>query len=103
TARGFPRRTAAVRSDRPHGPRGAAPRYRPVTSMIGARRADAPASTKASPEVGLAMNIVVLVKQVPDSGGTRSLDPGDNTVARAGADNVINEMDEYAIEEALQL
>ena len=49
------------------------------------------------------MNIVVLVKQVPDSGGTRSLDATDNTVARAGADNVINEMDEYAIEEALQI
>jgi electron transfer flavoprotein beta subunit len=47
------------------------------------------------------MNIVVLVKQVPDSGSARSLDPADNTVARASADNVINEMDEYAIEEAL--
>ena len=47
------------------------------------------------------MNIVVLVKQVPDSGSERKLDPSDNTVARAGADNVINEMDEYAIEEAL--
>jgi len=47
------------------------------------------------------MNIVVLVKQVPDSGSARALDPGDNTVARATADNVINEMDEYAIEEAL--
>ena len=47
------------------------------------------------------MNIVVLVKQVPDSGSQRALDPSDNTVARATADNVINEMDEYAIEEAL--
>ncbi len=47
------------------------------------------------------MNIVVLVKQVPDSGTQRSLDPSDNTVARAGADNVVNEIDEYAIEEAL--
>jgi len=47
------------------------------------------------------MNIVVLVKQVPDSGSARTLDPSDNTVARASADNVINEMDEYAIEEAL--
>jgi electron transfer flavoprotein beta subunit len=47
------------------------------------------------------MNIVVLVKQVPDSGSQRSLDPSDNTVARATADNVINEIDEYAIEEAL--
>ena len=49
------------------------------------------------------MNIVVLVKQVPDSGSERKLDPSDNTVARASADNVINEMDEYAIEEALTL
>jgi electron transfer flavoprotein beta subunit len=49
------------------------------------------------------MNIVVLVKQVPDSGSARTLDPSDNTVARASADNVINEMDEYAIEEALQV
>jgi electron transfer flavoprotein beta subunit len=49
------------------------------------------------------MNIVVLVKQVPDSGSARALDPADNTVARATADNVINEMDEYAIEEALQV
>ena len=47
------------------------------------------------------MNIVVLVKQVPDSGSERKLDSADNTVARAAADNVINEMDEYAIEEAL--
>jgi electron transfer flavoprotein beta subunit len=47
------------------------------------------------------MNIVVLVKQVPDSGSQRALDAADNTVARASADNVINEMDEYAIEEAL--
>jgi electron transfer flavoprotein beta subunit len=49
------------------------------------------------------MNIVVLVKQVPDSGTQRSLDAADNTVARATADNVINEIDEYAIEEALQV
>jgi electron transfer flavoprotein beta subunit len=47
------------------------------------------------------MNIVVLVKQVPDSGSERKLDAADNTVARAAADNVINEMDEYALEEAL--
>jgi electron transfer flavoprotein beta subunit len=47
------------------------------------------------------MNIVVLVKQVPDSGSERKLDASDNTVARAAADNVVNEIDEYAIEEAL--
>jgi electron transfer flavoprotein beta subunit len=49
------------------------------------------------------MNIVVLVKQVPDSGAERSLRPDDNTVDRASATNVINEMDEYAIEEALRI
>ena len=47
------------------------------------------------------MNIVVLVKQVPDSGAERTLSPADNTVERGSASNVINEMDEYAIEEAL--
>ncbi|HKT04894.1 MAG TPA: electron transfer flavoprotein subunit beta/FixA family protein [Rugosimonospora sp.] len=49
------------------------------------------------------MNIVVLVKQVPDSGSERSLRPEDNTVDRGSASNVINEMDEYAIEEALKI
>ncbi|HEX5540839.1 MAG TPA: electron transfer flavoprotein subunit beta/FixA family protein [Micromonospora sp.] len=49
------------------------------------------------------MNIVVLVKQVPDSGAERNLRSDDNTVDRASADNVINEMDEYAIEEALRI
>jgi electron transfer flavoprotein beta subunit len=49
------------------------------------------------------MNIVVLVKQVPDSGAERSLRPDDFTVDRGAANNVINEMDEYAIEEALKI
>ena len=49
------------------------------------------------------MKIVVLVKQVPDSGAERTLRADDNTVDRTSANNVINEMDEYAIEEALKL
>jgi electron transfer flavoprotein beta subunit len=49
------------------------------------------------------MKIVVLVKQVPDSGTERTLRSDDNTVDRASANNVINEMDEYAIEEALKI
>jgi len=49
------------------------------------------------------MNIVVLVKQVPDSGAERSLRPDDRTVDRGSANNVLNEMDEYAVEEALKL
>ncbi len=68
--------------------------------MIGSEAGPARAP-RTTAEVGLTMDIVVLVKQVPDSGGQRALDPADNTVVRATADNVINEMDEYAIEEAL--
>jgi electron transfer flavoprotein beta subunit len=49
------------------------------------------------------MNIVVLVKQVPDSGSERNLRADDKTVDRGSANNVINEMDEYAIEEALKI
>jgi electron transfer flavoprotein beta subunit len=45
------------------------------------------------------MNIVVCVKQVPDTEVERSLVPGDNTVDRASVDGVINYLDEYAIEE----
>jgi electron transfer flavoprotein beta subunit len=48
------------------------------------------------------MNIVVLVKQVPDSGAERTLS-SDFSVDRASSNNVINEMDEYAIEEALKI
>ena len=49
------------------------------------------------------MNIVVCVKQVPDTEVERSLVPGDNTVNRAAVDGVINYLDEFAIEEALQI
>src|SRR3978361_1014147 len=49
------------------------------------------------------MNIVVLVKQVPDSGAERTLSASDNTVERGSANNVINEMEDKAIEEALKI
>src|SRR6201986_5592251 len=49
------------------------------------------------------MNIVVCVKQVPDTWADRKLKPGDATLDRASVDGLINELDEYAIEEALQL
>jgi electron transfer flavoprotein beta subunit len=49
------------------------------------------------------MNIVVLVKQVPDTEGDRKLDPSDNTLNRAAVDPVINYIDEFAIEEGLRL
>ncbi|TNY38553.1 electron transfer flavoprotein subunit beta/FixA family protein [Thermomonospora catenispora] len=49
------------------------------------------------------MNIVVCVKQVPDTESPRKLKSDDNTLDRGAADGVINELDEYAIEEALLL
>ena len=49
------------------------------------------------------MDIVVCVKQVPDTWSEKKLDPSDNTLARAATDPVMNEMDEYAVEEALRL
>jgi electron transfer flavoprotein beta subunit len=49
------------------------------------------------------MNIVVLVKQVPDTWAERTLRPDDSRLDRASVDGVINELDEYAIEEGLRL
>ena len=47
------------------------------------------------------MNIVVCVKQVPDTAAERKLRPADATLDRASVDGLINEIDEYAIEEGL--
>ncbi|MFT4125234.1 MAG: electron transfer flavoprotein subunit beta/FixA family protein [Gordonia sp. (in: high G+C Gram-positive bacteria)] len=47
-------------------------------------------------------NIVVLIKQVPDSGSERKLNDGDFTLDRA-IDPVIDEINEKAVEAALQI
>jgi electron transfer flavoprotein beta subunit len=49
------------------------------------------------------MNIVVCVKQVPDTAVERTLKPGDGTLDRATPDGLINELDEYAVEEGLKI
>ena len=49
------------------------------------------------------MNIVVLVKQVPDTWAERKLQDSDKTLDRASVDVVMNEIDEYAVEEALRI
>ena len=49
------------------------------------------------------MNIVVCVKQVPDTWSERTLRASDSTLDRDAADAIINELDEYAIEEGLRL
>src|SRR5579864_871841 len=49
------------------------------------------------------MNIVVCVKQVPDTAADRKLKAPDATLDRASVDGLINELDEYAIEEGLRI
>jgi electron transfer flavoprotein beta subunit len=49
------------------------------------------------------MNIVVCVKQVPDTATERTLKPSDATLDRESVDGLINELDEYAIEEGLRI
>jgi electron transfer flavoprotein beta subunit len=49
------------------------------------------------------MNIVVCMKQVPDTWSERKLRSADSTLDRDAADGVMNELDEYAVEEGLRL
>src|SRR3954462_8397207 len=46
-------------------------------------------------------NIVVLIKQVPDTWSERKLTDGDYTLDREAADAVLDEINERAVEEAL--
>ncbi|MFC6153735.1 electron transfer flavoprotein subunit beta/FixA family protein [Nocardioides yefusunii] len=48
------------------------------------------------------MNIVVCVKYVPDATADRQF-KSDNTVDRVGVDGLLSELDEYAVEQALQV
>ncbi|CAM2772241.1 electron transfer flavoprotein subunit beta/FixA family protein [Skermania piniformis] len=48
-------------------------------------------------------NIVVLIKQVPDTWSERKLSDGDYTLDREAADAVLDEINERAVEEALQI
>lgn len=49
------------------------------------------------------MKIAVCVKQVPDTWAEKRLRADDSTLDREAADGVMNELDEYAVEEALRL
>ena len=49
------------------------------------------------------MKIVVCVKQVPDTWSEKKLDPSTKTLDRDSVDGVMNELDEYAVEEALKI
>jgi len=49
------------------------------------------------------VNIVVLIKQVPDTYSERKLDESDHTLDRGAADAVLDEINERAVEEALKL
>jgi electron transfer flavoprotein beta subunit len=49
------------------------------------------------------VNVVVCIKQVPDSWAEKQLSADDLTLDRASVDAVLNDLDEYAVEAALQL
>ena len=49
------------------------------------------------------MKIVVCIKQVPDTWSEKKLRSSDSTLDRDAADPVMNELDEFAVEEALQI
>lgn len=49
------------------------------------------------------MKIAVCVKQVPDTWAEKTLRPEDSTLDREAPDGVLNELDEYAVEAALQI
>ncbi|MFA5388430.1 MAG: electron transfer flavoprotein subunit beta/FixA family protein [Candidatus Omnitrophota bacterium] len=48
------------------------------------------------------MNIIVCIKQVPDTTNVR-IDPETNTLVRSGVQSIVNPFDMYAIEEAVRL
>ena len=48
------------------------------------------------------MNIIVCIKQVPDTTNVR-IDPETNTLVRSGVQSIVNPFDMYAIEEAIRL
>ena len=48
------------------------------------------------------MNIVVCVKYVPDAQAERTFNASDNTTDRESVDGLLSELDEYAVEEALE-
>ncbi len=48
------------------------------------------------------MNIIVCVKQVPDTTADKKIG-ADNRLDRAGVDSILNPFDEYAVEEAVQI
>src|SRR6188472_1596028 len=54
------------------------------------------------PREGVSMNIVVCVKYVPDATADRHFED-DFTVDRVGVDGLLSELDEYAIEQSLQI
>lgn len=47
------------------------------------------------------MNIIVCIKQVPDTANVK-IDPQTNTLIREGVESIINPFDMYAIEEAVR-
>lgn len=71
----------------------------PKTAAPAPKSAEAP---KAAPVSGKALNILVCVKQVPDTTQIK-IDPVKHTLIREGVPAIVNTFDTYALETALRL
>ena len=99
-----PCRPASVGRMPPRGPgaRRPASRFRPREARTGSERAVPGVAASAPGRPGGMMKIAVCVKEVPDAGPTRRIDPGTLRMDRSG-DRSLNAFDLNAVEEALRL
>ncbi len=70
--------------------------------MFPASNLDRIPRAQEGPTPAITMNIVVCVKYVPDATADRHFE-SDKTVDRDGVDGLLSELDEYAVEQALQI
>src|SRR5690606_21087791 len=71
-------------------------------TMLAALRLRNRLHTGGAVQATTTMNIVVCVKHVPDATADRRFE-SDNTVDRVGVDGLLSELDEYAVEQAVQI
>src|ERR1700681_2875996 len=102
TANGSPRRAAGTRRTTRYGV-WADHQKLPESNIAGGALTGHrwPAAGLSRRRTRLMTNIVVLIKQVPDTWSERKLTDGDFTLDREAADAVLDEINERAVEEAL--
>jgi len=74
----------------------------PVKADVPAKAAPAKAAAASDKPAGRALNILVCIKQVPDTTEIK-IDPVKNTLIRDGVESILNPFDGYALEAAARL